>query len=125
MHQENSDLFWQRIICKMRKSFIIFLILLFILPVTADARSKGNQSSHTKTYCSSCTRDKHGKIARSSKAKQSFRKNHPCPSTGKTSGACAGHVIDHIKPLKKGGRDASSNMQWQTVKDAKAKDKRE
>jgi hypothetical protein len=34
-------------------------------------------------------------------------------------------VIDHIKPLACGGLDAPSNMQWQTVAAAKAKDKTE
>jgi hypothetical protein len=33
-----------------------------------------------------------------------------------------GHVIDHIKPLCAGGADAVSNLQWQTVADAKVKD---
>jgi hypothetical protein len=32
-------------------------------------------------------------------------------------------VIDHIRPLKRGGADAPSNMQWQTTAAAKAKDK--
>jgi hypothetical protein len=68
-------------------------------------------------------RDKHGKIARSSKARNDFKKSHPCPSTGKTSGACPGYVVDHVKALKHGGADAPSNMQWQTTIDAKSKDK--
>jgi hypothetical protein len=34
-----------------------------------------------------------------------------------------GYVIDHIVPLKRGGCDCPSNMQWQTVAEAKAKDK--
>jgi len=34
-----------------------------------------------------------------------------------------GYIIDHIKPLKKGGCDCPSNMQWQTKAAAKAKDK--
>jgi hypothetical protein len=34
-----------------------------------------------------------------------------------------GYVIDHIKPLACGGLDAPSNMQWQTIAAAKAKDK--
>jgi hypothetical protein len=32
-------------------------------------------------------------------------------------------VIDHVTPLKRGGADDPSNMQWQTTADAKAKDK--
>jgi hypothetical protein len=32
-------------------------------------------------------------------------------------------VIDHVQALKHGGADAPSNMQWQTVAAAKAKDK--
>ena len=34
-----------------------------------------------------------------------------------------GYVIDHVIPLACGGPDAPSNMQWQTVADAKAKDR--
>lgn len=48
---------------------------------------------------------------------------NPCPSTGATSGACPGYVIDHVTPLKRGGADAPTNMQWQTTAEAKAKDK--
>jgi len=50
-------------------------------------------------------------------------KSHPCPATGKTTGACKGYVIDHVVPLKRGGADAPANMQWQTTAAAKAKDK--
>jgi hypothetical protein len=32
-------------------------------------------------------------------------------------------VVDHVVPLKRGGLDAPSNMQWQTIADAKAKDR--
>jgi hypothetical protein len=34
-----------------------------------------------------------------------------------------GHVVDHVNPLACGGADAPSNMQWQTIAEAKAKDK--
>jgi hypothetical protein len=64
--------------------------------------------------CSTCARDSRGRIARSSSARQDFQKAHPCPSTGKTSGACPGYVIDHVVPLKRGGADSPGNMQWQT-----------
>jgi hypothetical protein len=34
-----------------------------------------------------------------------------------------GHVADHVVPLSRGGADDSSNLQWQTVKEAKCKDR--
>ena len=70
-------------------------------------------------------RDKHGKIKRSKTARSSFMREHPCPSTGKTSGRCPGYVVDHVNALECGGADAAYNMQWQTTADAKAKNKTE
>jgi hypothetical protein len=32
-------------------------------------------------------------------------------------------VVDHVKPLACGGADAPSNMNWQTIEEAEAKDK--
>lgn len=113
---------------------------------SSTSRSKGG-SSHTgpspyrspayhvsKTYTSrpaygtrshasfGVNRDVHGRIARSSHAKSSFKHAHPCPSTGRSYGACPGYVIDHIHALKHGGADDPNNMQWQTVQAAKEKD---
>ena len=79
----------------------------------------------SRTYCYSCQRDKSGRIARSSTAQTAFRKANPCPSTGKTTGPCTGYVIDPRVPLKRGGRDHASNMQWQTLQAARAKDRME
>jgi len=36
-----------------------------------------------------------------------------------------GYVVDHILPLECGGIDAPSNMQWQTVQEAKIEDRTE
>jgi hypothetical protein len=59
---------------------------------------------------------------RSRAVAREFQRAHPCPSTGLTSGACPGYWRDHIVPLACGGPDAVSNMQWQTIRDARAKD---
>lgn len=63
------------------------------------------------------------KTKRSGKQRADFQRANPCPSTGKTKGACPGYVLDHIVPLKRGGDDSPRNMQWQTKEEAKAKDK--
>src|SRR2546423_6075064 len=62
-------------------------------------------------------------MARSFKAEVLFRLAHPCPGTGETGGACVGYVIDRVIPLECGGAEDPSNMQWQTIAEAKAKDK--
>jgi len=54
-----------------------------------------------------------------------FVKLHPCPTTNKPRGACPGYVVDHVVPLCAGGADHPSNLQWQTVADAKVKDRAE
>lgn len=51
-----------------------------------------------------------------------FKRENPCPATGERRGGCPEWVIDHVQPLCAGGPDHRSNMQWQTVKDAKRKD---
>jgi len=68
-------------------------------------------------------RDSRGRIKRSSGARSAFKRSNPCPSTGKRSGSCPGYVIDHVTPLKRGGADSPSNMQWQTEGAARAKDR--
>lgn len=71
----------------------------------------------------SLPRDSRGRIRRSPEVRAEFEREHPCPSTGRTSGACPGFVADHRIALCKGGPDAVSNLQWQSVTEAKAKDK--
>jgi hypothetical protein len=71
-----------------------------ILPISASAKEHGSAS-----------------------VKREFQLTLPCPATGRTSGACPGYVKDHLLPLVCGGPDAVSNLQWQTIRDARAKDK--
>lgn len=85
---------------KRRSPTAVLLILALCFAVSADAR-----------------------IKRSSKVKTEFVKSHPCPSTGQRKLPCPGYIIDHVKPLCAGGPDKASNMQWQTVSEAKEKDR--
>lgn len=80
----------------------LLFALLAALPVPSDARIERNRSEV-----------------------RAFRAESHCPATGLTRGACPGYVVDHVKPLCAGGIDHPSNMQWQTIGDAKAKDREE
>jgi hypothetical protein len=60
---------------------------------------------------------------RSLKAEVVFRLAHPCPATGQSYGECTGYVIDRIIPHICGGAEDPANMQWQTIAEAKEKDK--
>ena len=51
------------------------------------------------------------------------QRQHPCPSTGQTTGRCPRYIKDHMVLLACGGPDAVSNMQLQTTVAAKAKDR--
>ena len=62
-----------------------------------------------------------GVSARSMAVRAEFVKAHPCPSTGKTRGACPGWQVDHRIALCAGGDDAAYNLQWLTVEAHKAK----
>jgi len=96
---------------------------------TPDMRYKENKTLSSATSYSAIkttkttrsyypvTRDKNGRIIRSAATKHDFRKQTGYPKGRK------GYVIDHIIPLKKGGCDCPENMQWQTIEEAREKDK--
>lgn len=50
-----------------------------------------------------------------------FKRQNPCPATGKRSGACPGHQVDHANPLCAGGADHRDNMQWLTIEEHRMK----
>jgi hypothetical protein len=123
----------------LRPAAALVAALLAIAP-NADARGSGPSSTSHVTVHSTpspvstprvrqsktpayVARDIGGRIKRSVEARDSFKHSHPCPSTGRSSGACPGYIIDHVTALKRGGADAPSNMQWQTIQESKAKDK--
>lgn len=91
---------------------------------TYSSHPRSTRTYNPRTHSSyGSTRNSHGRIQRSAAAKDAFKRQHPCPSTGRSTGACPGYVIDHINALACGGLDSPSNMQWQTVVAGKAKDK--
>jgi hypothetical protein len=63
------------------------------------------------------------KTPRSQAARLAFVRANACPATGLHKLPCKGFIIDHRIALCKGGLDAASNMQWQTIAAAKAKDR--
>lgn len=63
------------------------------------------------------------KTLRRNAAINQFKRLNHCPSTGLGRGSCPGYIIDHIVPLACGGPDRPDNMQWQTIRAAKSKDK--
>ncbi len=93
-----------------------------IFKSTASLPVLKNNSHTTPSATPIIQRDAHGRIKRSEQAKNAFKMIYPCPATGQRTGSCNGYVIDHIQALACGGADHPSNMQWQTVAAAKAKD---
>src|SRR5579862_4130770 len=71
-----------------------------------------------KPSCAGCVRDLSGRISTNPAPVRAFRSSHPCPSTGSVKGACNGYVVDHIKPLDRGGSDTPQNMRWRTIAQA-------
>lgn len=63
-------------------------------------------------YCGPPARNAAGVIIRRSDVRTAFKKIHPCPSTGLTSGACPGWQINHTVPLICGGCDSLSNLSY-------------
>ena len=83
----------------------------------SGSSTRSSYSHRSPKYASGVQRDSRGKIKRSAAAKHDFMKQSGYPN------GRPGYVVDHVTPLKRGGADSPSNMQWQTKADAKAKDK--
>jgi hypothetical protein len=90
-------------------------------PSTTTPRTPapGSSTSPHTGGCKTCPRDAHGRILRNPAAHAQFLRQ-----TGYPHGR-PGYVVDHIIPLECGGADSPSNMQWQTIAEARAKDRTE
>jgi len=69
--------------------------------------------------CTNCAPPAKGGGGTSSSAMDAFKKEHPCPATGKDAGPCPGYEIRPVKPLDSGGADDPSNLRWQSTAEAK------
>lgn len=85
-------------------------LLLALISLPAYAQPLDPLLEHR--YCGPPARTAAGEIKRSAAVLGAFRRAHPCPVTGLSTGACAGWAIDHVIPLACGGCDAVSNLQW-------------
>ncbi|MFZ2949543.1 MAG: HNH endonuclease signature motif containing protein [Desulfuromonadaceae bacterium] len=95
-----------------RLRLVLIAILLVVSVSIADARKRA------ETYLDDNGVRRHvktGKIYRDYKAIIDFKRTHPKPDDGHA------YDIDHIKPLKAGGADKPSNMQWIRVEDHRKK----
>jgi hypothetical protein len=87
--------------------------------ITSKRSSIKSTSSSVPKKSTIAHRNSNGKINRSAAARYEFMKQ-----SGYAKGR-KGYVVDHIVPLEYGGADIPANMQWQTVQDAKIKDRTE
>lgn len=90
-------------------STIRFLALSILALLASDALA-----AHR---CESCARNRHGKIQRSHAVTLAFKR-----LTGFPQGR-PGYQIDHIVPLACGGSDTTTNLQWLSVAEKRAKDR--
>lgn len=95
--------FWLRIASMALVGHVLFLVLILL---SSEANAK---------------------VVRSRAPLLEFRKHNVCPGTNRLEihTPCVGYVIDHKWPLCAGGADSPENLQWQTIEQAKIKDKLE
>jgi hypothetical protein len=92
--------------------FVIFMVAFKGKPRAEPISTRPIIALEEQRYCGAPRRATDGSIYRRSDTIAAFKKSHPCPVNGHTTGACPGWAIDHVIPLACGGCDAVSNMQW-------------
>lgn len=91
---------------------IIILGVMVLLHTNTYAQAVECQPYQDCRYQGAPLRDALGGIERDSKVITTFKKLHPCPSTGLHSGACPGWAINHNCPLACGCVDTVWNLSW-------------
>jgi hypothetical protein len=93
-------------------AMLAFLLAVLMVAWVTIAQAADPADMIDTRCCVKPERDKHGEIKRSRSVVAAFRSLYACPSTGRREGACPGWSADHVIPLKCGGRDSVSNLQW-------------
>lgn len=92
-----------------------YLALTLFLILASCAPAYAGNMDETR-YCTVTPgRDADGSISRRADVLRAYRDLYPCPSTGKTRGACPGWNLDHTVPLACGGCDSVANLTWMPV----------
>lgn len=88
------------------------LLLITLLAIAATAHAQTLDRLKDYRMCGVVVRDATGNIKRSSAVLTAYKKLHPCPSTGLTTGSCPDWSLNHSIPLACGGCDAVYNLTW-------------
>lgn len=92
--------------------FLVIIAIAFILFCPVAFASDVTLTTPDPRFCGAPERTEEGKIKRDMGKVDDFKQLYPCPSNGKSSGACPGWAVDHVIPLACGGCDLVLNMQW-------------
>lgn len=88
--------------------YVLVLLAVFLLAI---ANADAGALDETRC-CVTPARLADGSIKRRADVLVAFKRLHPCPATGLTTGACPNWSIDHVIPLACGGVDEVQNLQW-------------
>ena len=97
---------------KLTKAVLFAVALVWVAVIVSVARAQALDPVVDYRFVPEVIKNADGSTKRSTRIINAFKKKHPCPSTGLTSGACPGWAIDHVIPLIACGADSISNMQW-------------
>jgi hypothetical protein len=95
--------------------------LFTVAASAADARTHHNH--HASSHHHAGAYNRHGCNATTSWDCRSLAVKHEFWQMSGHPHGWKGHIVDHRRALVCGGLDAVSNMQWETVAEAKAKDR--
>lgn len=95
----------------MKRTMITISVAVATMLTLLSTEAKADPLKEER-YIGTPNRDANGKLVRRTDVLAAFKRIHPCPSTGLTTGACPGWQMNHVIPLACGGLDGVSNLAW-------------